>query len=102
MLKPCPAFTPLAAAEAAIERAAVAAWRRHGKARSMGAQLSAYRILGAIAEGLIAPTACHDPGTALELARLAGMQAVGAAAADDDMRALRAELMAALDALASA
>lgn len=100
MLIPHETGGPLAAAQAAIEEAAAAAWLRTGCARSMAAHLTAGRWLAALASGSVLPQPCA--GMAVELARMAGLQTVEAAAADDDMRAMQAELQATLAALAAA
>jgi hypothetical protein len=85
----------------AIESAAIAAMRRIGVARTMDAQLQALRLIEGLAGDQAGPAARPGVAVTLEVIRLAGLRAVQAAAVDDDMHGLQAELEAALDALVS-
>ncbi len=93
----CP--SPLANAELAIEQAALTAIARHGAARTMAAHLQAMAMLIRLP---LHVGAGPGRGAVIELIRMAGLQAVRAAAADDDMRGMQLELQAAVDALAAA
>lgn len=95
MQQPVP-DTPLAGAELAIEAAAIAALHRKATARTISAWLLALDRIHSLASGRPSGGAALPAGVDVELIRLAGLAAVRAAAADDDMHAMRVELAATL------